>query len=77
MILDIIVRKTDDGFTAEIPSLKGCESWAHDEETVLDKILEIAAFYLKIDSIKKLKLDKARVSRNKSVYKLVVQKELL
>lgn len=77
MILDIIVRKTDDGFTAEIPSLKGCESWAHDEETVLDKILEIASFYLKIDSIKKLKLDKARVSRNKSVYKLVVQKELL
>lgn len=75
MILDIIVKKTDDGFTAEIPSLKGCESWAHDEETVLDKILEIASFYLNIDSLKKLKLDKARVSKNKSVYKLVVEKE--
>ena len=45
MILDVIVRKTDDGFTAEIPSIKGCESWAHDEETVLNKILEIASFY--------------------------------
>ncbi len=75
MILDVIVRKTDDGFTAEIPSIKGCESWAHDEETVLNKILEIASFYLKIDSLKKLKLDKARVSKNKSVYKLVVKKE--
>jgi predicted RNase H-like HicB family nuclease len=76
MILDVIVKKSDDGFTAEIPSLKGCESWAHDEESVLDKILEIASFYLKIDSIKKLKLDKARVSKNKSVYKLVIDKEL-
>ena len=55
MILDIIVKKTDDGFTAEIPSLRGCESWAHDEETVLDKILEIASFYLKIDTFEKIK----------------------
>ncbi len=75
MILDVIVKKSDDGFTAEIPSLKGCESWAHDEESVLAKILEVASFYLKIDSAKKLKLDKARVSKNKSVYKLVVDKE--
>ena len=77
MILDIIVKKTDDGFTAEIPSLRGCESWAQDEETVLNKILEIASFYLKVDTLKKLKLDKARVSKNKSVYKLVVEKEFL
>lgn len=77
MILDVIVRKTDDGFTAEIPSLKGCESWAHDEDTVLEKILEVASFYLKIDSSKKLKLDKARVQKNKSVYKLVVNKEFV
>jgi predicted RNase H-like HicB family nuclease len=75
MILDIIVKKTDDGFTAEIPSLKGCESWAHDEENVLVKIMDVASFYLRIDSSKKLKLDKARVSKNKTVYKLVVDKE--
>jgi predicted RNase H-like HicB family nuclease len=77
MILDLIVKKTDDGFTAEIPSLKGCESWAHNEEQVLDKIMEIASFYLRIDSLKKLKLDKARVSKNKTVYKLVIDKEFL
>lgn len=75
MILDVIVHKTDDGFTAEIPSLKGCESWAHDEDTVLEKILEVASFYLKVESSKKLKLDKARIVQNKTIYKLVIDKE--
>jgi len=73
MILDIIVNKTDDGCTAEIPSLKGCECWAHDEDTVLDKILDLAAYYLKSD-VKKFKVDKARGSRNKIIYKLVFNK---
>ena len=60
MILDVIVTKSDDGYTAEIPSLKGCESWAHDEDTVLDKIIELASFYLQTRT-DKFKLDKARV----------------
>ncbi len=75
MVLDIIVTKTNDGFTAEIPSLSGCESWAHDEETVLSKILELAAFYLKTD-IKKFKVDKARKIKDHSVYKLVFNKSV-
>ena len=37
MILDLIVTKTNDGYTAEIPSLKGCESWAHQEDEVIEK----------------------------------------
>jgi predicted RNase H-like HicB family nuclease len=73
MVLDIIVIKTNDGFTAEIPSLSGCESWAHDEDAVLSKILELASFYLKTD-IKKLKLDKSRKVKNHSLYKLVFYK---
>jgi hypothetical protein len=73
VVLDIIVTKTNDGFIAEIPSLIGCESWAHDEDTVLSKILELAAFYFKTD-IKKFKLDKARKVRDHSVYKLVFYK---
>jgi len=73
MILDVIVKKSDDGFTAEIPSIKGCESWAHDEETVLDKIIELASFYLKTKP-DKFKLDKARAKSNISVYKLVFDK---
>ncbi len=73
MILDVIVIETNDGFTAEIPSLSGCESWAHDEETVLKKILELASFYLNVNS-GKFKLDKARRTKNRSTYKLVFNK---
>ena len=75
MILDVIVNKTNDGYTAEIPSINGCESWAHDEDTVLAKILELASFYLKTD-IKKFKLDKARRLNERSVYKLVFSKSV-
>lgn len=73
MILDIVVIKSDDGCTAEIPSLKGCECWAHDEDTVIEKILDLAAYYLKSD-VKKFKIDKARGSMNKIIYKLVFNK---
>ncbi len=73
MVLDIIIRKTDDGFTSEIPSLRGCESWAHDEDTAMDKVLDLAEFYLKT-SRKKFKIDKDRRTGNKSVYKLVFDK---
>ena len=73
MILDILITKSDDGCTAEIPSLRGCECWAHDEDTVIDKILELAAFYLKTD-IKRFKIDKARTNNNKTIYKLVFNK---
>jgi len=75
MILDIVVTKTNDGFTAEIPSLTGCESWAHDEDAVLSKILELAAFYLKTD-VKKFKLDKARRIKSQSIYKLIFNKSV-
>lgn len=75
MILDVIVNKTNDGYTAEIPTINGCESWAHDEDTVLTKILELASFYLKTD-IKKFKLDKARRLNERSVYKLVFNKSV-
>jgi predicted RNase H-like HicB family nuclease len=75
MVLDIIVNKTNDGYTAEIPSINGCESWAHDEETVLSKILDLASFYLKTD-VQKFKLDKARKLKNHSVYKLVFNKSV-
>lgn len=75
MILDVIVNKTNDGYTAEIPTINGCESWAHDEDTVLTKILELASFYLKTD-IKKFKLDKAKRLNERSVYKLVFNKSV-
>jgi predicted RNase H-like HicB family nuclease len=75
MVLDIIVNQTNDGFTAEIPSINGCESWAHDEDSVLTKIQELAAFYLKTD-VKKFKVDKARKAKDRSIYKLVFYKSV-
>jgi predicted RNase H-like HicB family nuclease len=73
MVLDIVVHKTDDGFTAEVPSLKGCETWAHDEDTAIARVVELVAFYLKTDQ-KLFKIDKARGNRTRTVYKLIFSK---
>lgn len=75
LVLDVIIKKSDDGFTAEMPAINGCECWAAEEDEVIDKIIELAAFYLRIKDLKKLKLDKARVSGNTQYYKLVFNKE--
>lgn len=75
MILDVIVEKSDDGYTAEIPSLKGCETWASNEDEVLAKISELARYYLKLPASRKLTLDKARGTFKRSVYKLILPKE--
>lgn len=73
MVIDLIITKTNDGFTAEVPSLKGCESWAHDEESVIKKIIEITSFYLHLEA-KEIKMDKARIEENKTIYKLIFHK---
>ena len=76
MVLDIVIEKSDDGCTAEVPSLKGCECWAHDEDSAVDKVVDLASYYLKTEK-KKFKIDKARNSRNKIIYKLVFDKNNL
>jgi hypothetical protein len=73
MVLDIVVHRSDDGYTAEVPSLKGCETWAHDEDTVINKVLELVAFYLKTDQAS-FKIDKARGKGTRTVYKLIFSK---
>jgi predicted RNase H-like HicB family nuclease len=75
MVIDLIVTKTNDGFTAEVPSLKGCESWAHDEETVINKIIELTSFYIKLP-VEKIKIDRARKEKNKVIYKLIFDKQI-
>ena len=76
MVLDVILIKTDDGFTAEIPSLSGCECWAHEEDVALEKIIELASYYLKVE-LKKFKLDRARRNNSQTIYKLVFDKVIL
>ncbi|MGD8782266.1 MAG: hypothetical protein PVH88_25295 [Ignavibacteria bacterium] len=74
MVIDLIVTNTGDGYTAEVPSLKGCESWAHNEDEVIGKVLELVRFYTQLDDDKEIKVDRARKSKNRVVYKLVFNK---
>ena len=74
MIIDLIVKRTDDGFTGEVPSLKGCESWAAEEDEVIEKCVELTVFYLKLADKSKIAVDRARRSGKKTVYKLIFNK---
>lgn len=74
MVIDMIVTSTDDGYTAEVPSVKGCESWAHHENEAIEKALEMTTFYLNLSDPNEIKIDKARRKGNKSVYKLIFDK---
>lgn len=76
MVIDLIVTKTNDGYTAEVPSVKGCESWAHDEETVINKVIELTSYYVQIPS-KGIKIDRARKEGNTIIYKLIFDKSIL
>ena len=73
MVIDLVITKTNDGYTAEVPSLKGCESWAHDEETVIEKIIELTSYYVLL-SAKEIRIDRARKEKNKTIYKLIFNK---
>lgn len=76
MVLDLIVTKTDDGCSAEIPSIKGCESWAHNEDDAIEKNLELFRFYIKEGKDFKIKIDRARREGNKIVYKIIFEKQI-
>ena len=73
MVIDLVITKTNDGYTAEVPSIKGCERWAHDEDTVIDMINELSSFYLQIPA-KQIKIDRARREENRIIYKLIFDK---
>ena len=74
MVLDLVVIHTDDGVNAEVPSIKGCESWAHTEEEVISRVIELVYFYLKLPEETKLKIDRARRESRKTVYKIIFNK---
>ena len=76
MVLDLLVTKTDDGVTAEIPSISGCECWAHEEEEAIEKSLELLRFYNNLSDEIEIKVDKARGNKTKTIYKLVFDKDL-
>jgi len=75
MVIDLVVTTEEDGFSAEVPSLKGCESWAHSEDEAITNIVELTRFYVNIDADIEIKVDLARRSKKKKVYKLIFEKE--
>lgn len=74
MVLDLIVTNTGDGFDSEIPSVNGCDSWAHEEEESIKNAVQLLRFYLTLEPEVEIKIDKARVSGKKAVYKLIFEK---
>ena len=75
MVIDMVVTDTGDGFIAEVPSLKGCESWAHSDDEVITKIVELVRFYTNLNEDTEIIIDQARKNRNKIVYKLIFNKD--
>lgn len=71
----MIVTDTGDGFTAEVPSLKGCESWAHSDDEVITKIVELVRFYTNLSEDTDIIIDRARKNGKKIVYKLIFNKD--
>ena len=74
MVLDLRVTKSDDGYTAEVPSIKGCESWAHSEDEAIEKTLEMFRFYMQRGEEMKIKIDLARREQNVIIYKIIFEK---
>lgn len=74
MVLDLHVIHTNDGFTAEVPSIKECESWAHQEDEAINKTIDLLKFFLHLPGDKKILIDRARREKSLTVYKLIFDK---
>lgn len=75
MVIDLVLTIEEDGYSAEVPSLKGCESWAHSEDEAIANAVELTRYYINIDADIEIKVDLARRSKKKKVYKLIFNKE--
>ncbi len=75
MVIDLITVKTNDGYTAEVPSLNGCESWAHSEDEAIGNVIELVRFYTNLPQEKEIRIDRARKYPNKIIYKLIFDKD--
>ena len=71
----MVVTKEEDGFNAVVPSLKGCESWAHSEDEAIANIVELTRYYINLNEKTEIKVDLARRNGRKKIYKLIFDKE--
>lgn len=45
----IEIKKEVDGYSARVPSIKDCEVWAEEHEVALNKIINLLAYFLKLE----------------------------
>ncbi len=45
----IEIKKELDGYSARVPEIKDCEVWAAEHEVALSKIINLLAYFLKLD----------------------------
>lgn len=75
MVIDLIVCETDDGYTGEVPSVKGCECWSMKEDDVINKSIELLRFYLNLKEKHEIKIDLARKEEKIKIYKIIFNKD--
>ncbi len=75
MVIDLITVRTHDGYTAEVPSINGCESWAHSEDEAIKNVVELVRFYTNLSPENEIRIDRARKYPNKIIYKLIFDKD--
>lgn len=44
----IEIKKELDGYAARVPEIKDCEVWAEEHEVALNKIINLLAYFLKL-----------------------------
>lgn len=69
----VVTEKSSDGVDAWIPTIKECETWAHDEDAAFDALLDRLAFFLRRDPGFKHDIDFMRREGGKTYYKLILR----
>ena len=69
----VVTEKSSDGVDAWIPTIKECGSWAHDEDSAFDALLDRLAFFLQREPGFKHDIDFMRREEGKTYYKLIIR----
>lgn len=75
MVLSLIVKKSIDGYTSEIPVIKGCDSWADSEDMAVENVISLLRFYMNLDDSVEIAIDRAYKTPNSTTYKLIFEKD--
>ncbi len=75
MKFDIEIKKELDGYTARVLSIKDCEVWAEEHEVALKKIINLLAYFLKLDKNFYYRLDITKNTKDFVAYTINIVTE--